>query len=109
MYSAPYFYSICEYKIYVWDPNTSQIIQKIHHEGEEIANFTINIDCTIIATYTTNNLLRLLDIKDNYSQITVLKLPHYFPIDMAISPNKKYLALGCVNSHVKILSVPGLK
>lgn len=53
--------------------------------------------------------MRLLDINENYHQIAVLKLLHYFPIDMAFSPNGKYLALGCVNSHVKIVSVPGLK
>lgn len=48
-------------------------------------------------------------MKDNYKQVGVLKLPHYFPIDMGFSPNGKYLALGCANSHVKIVSVPGLK
>jgi WD40 repeat protein len=95
--------------VYVWDLETENIVNKIHHEGEEIANFSVSTDGAFLATYTSNNLLRLLDINDNYRQIAVSKLPHYFPIDMAFSPNGKYLALGCVNSHVKIVSVPGLK
>ena len=69
----------------------------------------MNGQSKLLATYSENGLLRILQLPTQQ----LLGLHKFnsklFPNDIAFSPDSKYIAFGFAGQMVKIMSVDGLK
>ncbi|KAM3134410.1 hypothetical protein pb186bvf_013523 [Paramecium bursaria] len=78
--------------------------EKLKHESEDIANFSVDNHGEYIATFTTNYMVRYCKLP-NAEILFTHKCDPLYPIDMQFSPEDVFLALGGSNTHVRILNV----
>lgn len=71
---------------------------------EDIANFAVSNDGKSIFTFTKNYLLRNCAVGDPLKVLWTSKVEPLFPIDMAVSPEDVFVALGCTNGAIRIIN-----
>jgi len=101
-------YASCDNRIVVFDPTQNKQVSAIVHPNEEIVNFCLSNSETLLVTFTNNYLLRLLDAQ-THRELNLIKINKHFVLDLAFSPGDKHLAVGCVNSVVRIYSTTTFK
>lgn len=100
-FDEKYFYGCANSMIMKVDIETREIVDKIQHESEELANFALNPQGKTIVTFTKNYLLRYVNL-ENKEVIKFWRIQDYFPIDIKFENSGKFFAIGCVNGVIKI-------